>query len=113
MKIVVVGGSGFLGSHVADELSKSGHKVTIFDIKRSKWLRKDQKMQVGNILKSKKLEKIIKNNDIVFHFASIEYIFILYHVLLKCRGQKMSAFCMCRIPLRGIWVVGFKVRGNA
>ena len=31
MKITVLGGSGFIGSHVADELSKKGHKVTIFD----------------------------------------------------------------------------------
>ena len=31
MKIVITGGSGFLGSHVADELSKNGHKISIFD----------------------------------------------------------------------------------
>jgi UDP-glucose 4-epimerase len=33
MKIIVLGGSGFIGSHVADSLSKRGHKVTIFDKK--------------------------------------------------------------------------------
>ena len=31
MKITVFGGSGFLGSHVADKLSVNKHKVTIFD----------------------------------------------------------------------------------
>ena len=31
MKVTITGGSGFLGSHVADELSKRGHKVKIFD----------------------------------------------------------------------------------
>ena len=36
MKIVVLGGSGFVGSHVADELSKKGHKVKIFDKKKIK-----------------------------------------------------------------------------
>ena len=32
-KVLVVGGSGFLGSHVADELTNKGFKVTIFDQK--------------------------------------------------------------------------------
>ena len=35
-KVVVLGGSGFIGSHVADELSKKGNKVIIFDKKKLK-----------------------------------------------------------------------------
>ena len=30
MNCFVTGGSGFLGSHVADELTKNGHNVIIF-----------------------------------------------------------------------------------
>jgi len=30
MKVVVFGGSGFIGSHVADALQDRGHEVTIF-----------------------------------------------------------------------------------
>ena len=33
-KVLVVGGSGFLGSHVADELTEKGYEVTIFDQKK-------------------------------------------------------------------------------
>ena len=33
-KIVVIGGSGFMGSHTADELSNRGYQVTIFDKKK-------------------------------------------------------------------------------
>ena len=71
MKVVILGGSGFLGSHIADELSKKGHKVIIFDKKKSKWIRPDQKMCIGNILNSKELEKVIKGVDVVFHFAAL------------------------------------------
>ena len=71
MKIVVLGGSGFIGSHVADELSKKGHKVKIFDKKKSKWLRQDQKMYIGNILNTKDLERAIKDADVVFNCAAL------------------------------------------
>ena len=71
MKIVVLGGSGFVGSHVADELSKKGHKVKIFDKKKSKWLRQDQKMYTGNILNTKDLERAIKDADVVFNCAAL------------------------------------------
>ena len=71
MKVLLTGGSGFLGSHVADQLSNIGHKVTIYDKKKSNWLRTDQKMIIGNILDSSKLEKAISKSDIIFHFAAI------------------------------------------
>ena len=71
MKIVVLGGSGFIGSHVADELSKRGHKVTIFDKRKSKWLRSDQKMIIGDIFHYDVLERAIKGNQIVYNFAAL------------------------------------------
>ena len=50
MRIVVTGGSGFLGSHIADTLSDAGHQVTIFDRAPSRWLRPDQVMMTGTVL---------------------------------------------------------------
>ena len=71
MKITITGGSGFLGSHVADALSNRGHDLTIFDKKKSKWIRSDQKMYIGDILNVKDLENAIKGADAVFHFAAL------------------------------------------
>ena len=71
MKCLVTGGSGFLGSHVADELSNNNHEVIIYDKKKSRWIRKDQKMIIGDINDVRKLNSIVKKSDYVFHFAGL------------------------------------------
>ena len=71
VKITVLGGSGFIGSHVADELSKRGYQVKIFDKKKSKWLRNDQKMLIGDIFNYKALENAIIGSRIVYNFAAL------------------------------------------
>ena len=74
-KIIVFGGSGFLGSHVADELTKKGHNVTIFDINKSKYLNSNQKMIVGDILNQTSVKNAVDGADYVYHFAAIADIF--------------------------------------
>ena len=49
-KVLVVGGSGFLGSHVADELTEKGYEVTIFDQKKSTWINDNQKFIESDLL---------------------------------------------------------------
>jgi len=70
-KVLVTGGAGFLGSHVADALSDHGYEVTILDVKESPYLRNDQNMIICDILDFKKLKDIINNFDIVYHFAAL------------------------------------------
>lgn len=69
--ILVIGGSGFLGSHTADSLSKIGKKVTIIDKVSSSWLRDDQKMIVGDVMNYDFLGKSMKGIDCVYYFAGI------------------------------------------
>jgi UDP-glucose 4-epimerase len=71
MKAVVFGGSGFLGSHVADALSEAGHDVTVFDIRPSAYLRPDQQMLVGNILDPQAVAEGVQGADYVYNFAGI------------------------------------------
>ena len=68
---IVFGGSGFLGSHVADALTKSGYLVKIFDHIESIYTREDQKMIGGDILDLDKLLEILNGVDVVYHFAGI------------------------------------------
>jgi UDP-glucose 4-epimerase len=69
--ILVIGGSGFMGSHTADELSNRGYAVTILDIETSIWLRKDQKMVVADLGDLNAVQAAMHNIDVVYHFAGI------------------------------------------
>jgi len=70
-KAIVIGGSGFMGSHVSDELSRQGYSVTIFDNKPSPWLKEDQEMIVGDMLDLNALRNAFRDATYVYHFAGI------------------------------------------
>ena len=59
-RILVTGGTGFIGKHLFDRLKKEGHQVEIFDLKRGDDLRDP-----------KQVDKAIKGRDVVFHLAAI------------------------------------------
>jgi UDP-glucose 4-epimerase len=69
--ILVIGGSGFLGSHVADALSDAGYLVKIFDRQSSKWLRGNQEMIIGDMLDNDLILEHTKNCYAVYNFAAI------------------------------------------
>ncbi len=71
MRAVVFGGSGFLGSHVADALQDKGYDVRIFDRKNSPFLRPGQEMMLGDILDPGNVAEAVKGVDYVFNFAAI------------------------------------------
>ena len=49
MKIVVIGGSGFIGGHVVQALIKAKHEVAIYDLKKPSFDYKMCKFFKGNI----------------------------------------------------------------
>ena len=71
MKILIFGGSGFLGKNLANYLQKSKHKITIFDKKNIFKRNKKINFIQGNILNYKKVLKASKNQDIIYNFAGI------------------------------------------
>jgi len=70
-KVVVFGGSGFLGSHVADFLSDAGYHVVIFDLNNSQYLSSDQEIVIGDILNRDEVRKVVEGAKYVYHFAAI------------------------------------------
>ena len=72
MKCLVTGGLGFLGSHLADELIKQNHSVTILDkVSPISKLNKKIKFIKADLLNKKKTELAVRNQDIIFHYGGL------------------------------------------
>ena len=69
-RVLVIGSSGFIGSHVADTLEKQGFSVVLFDAVPSKYKSKTQEEFIGDILKPGDIEKAMEGCDVVYHFAA-------------------------------------------
>jgi len=70
-KVVVFGGSGFLGSYVADELTHRGYDVVVADIEKSQYLRKDQTFRICDILDPNNVKAVIDEAAIIYNFAGL------------------------------------------
>jgi UDP-glucose 4-epimerase len=70
-KIAVFGGSGFLGSYVADELTRRGYDVIIADINISSYVQENQNFKKINVLDMEKIKSVVKNVDIVYNFVAV------------------------------------------
>jgi UDP-glucose 4-epimerase len=71
MKVIVFGGSGFVGSHLADALTEAGHEVTIFDIQPSPYLRENQNFIQGDMLDSDSVTRVVHGQEILYNFAGL------------------------------------------
>lgn len=70
-KVIVFGGSGFLGSHVSDALSEGGYHVKIFDINASPYIRPDQEMIIGDLLDEKAVTEAVRGCRYVYNLAGL------------------------------------------
>ena len=72
MKILVVGGAGYIGGHLSDLLLRSGHDITVYDnlMFETRYL-KDINFIYGDIREKEKLLTIMKDFNIVVWLAAI------------------------------------------
>lgn len=72
-RAVVVGGNGFIGSHLVDALAATGYEVTAFDRFSSSaptYRAPDVRIQRGDFLSRSDLEAAVRGQDLVFHLLS-------------------------------------------
>ena len=77
MKVLVVGGAGYIGAHIVDLLCDQNHEVVVFDNLSSGFeenLNKKSELFVGDILNPKDLENVFNNFsfDAVIHMAALK-----------------------------------------
>ena len=75
MKILIVGGAGYIGSHVAREFLDQGHQVTVFD-NLSSGMRENLFPEAsfiqGDILDYEGLLKAMRGRDAIIHLAAFK-----------------------------------------
>lgn len=72
MKVLVTGGSGFVGSHVVDRLHARGHEPIIFDCTRSPYHAPTAvKTVVGDIADRDAAVRAVRGCDAIIHLAAV------------------------------------------
>jgi len=78
MKILITGGAGFVGSHLADKLHKEGHDITVIDdLSTGRYSNVEHlegldrfRLIIDTVLNESLMEKLISDADRIFHMAS-------------------------------------------
>jgi len=77
VRILVTGGSGFIGSHLVERLVSLGHKVTVLDLLTTGQgtnlanVKSSINFVQGSILDEKKVQSLISKSEYVFHLAAV------------------------------------------
>lgn len=76
MKILVIGGAGYIGSHTARALRRAGHDVIIFDNLSTGYesLAAGFELVKGDVLDPRTLAQVLPRVDAVMHFAARAYV---------------------------------------
>jgi len=94
MKILVTGGSGFIGSHLCRKLILSGHEISVYDnfstgrLNNLSRLIDSPKLHIieGSILDLEKCKEIVSKTEYIFHLAASVGVFnIINHPIESLR----------------------------
>jgi dTDP-L-rhamnose 4-epimerase len=80
MKVLITGGAGFIGSHLADRLLQEGYEVRLLDNlqarvhrgRRPAYLSSDAELVVGDVRDTRIVERALAGVEAVFHLAAYQ-----------------------------------------
>jgi dTDP-L-rhamnose 4-epimerase len=80
-RVLITGGAGFIGSHVADELLSRGYRVRVLDnlspqvhgdgARRPSYLHREVELVVGDVCDESAVRRALVGVDAVYHFAAM------------------------------------------
>lgn len=80
MRVLITGGAGFIGSHLADELLAAGHQVRALDsldpqvhgarASRPEYLDRRVDLRIGDVRDPRAVRRALTGVDVVYHFAA-------------------------------------------
>lgn len=87
MNILITGGAGFIGSHLAESWLKDGHSVSIIDdlstgsLDNLKRLPHQDRIEFvkGNVITSRALPGMIRKADVIYHLAAAVGVELVVH----------------------------------
>lgn len=81
MKILVIGGAGFIGSHLVDALTHLGHQVLVLDVLhpqvhrlpegRTNYMNQHARLVKGDMRDLSVIDAVLEDAEVVFHLAAL------------------------------------------
>src|SRR5689334_22818241 len=114
MRILITGGAGFIGSHLAERLIRDGHHVTVVDDLSTGCLGNLRLLQaginlslvIGSVMDAPIMRQAIRRADFVFHLAAAVGVrTVLQHTLRSIQtnvygtDSVLAAAAMRRVPV--------------
>jgi UDP-glucose 4-epimerase len=113
MKILITGGAGFVGSHLADKLHNEGHDITVIDdLSTGRYQnvahlegKERFRLIIDTVLHESLMEELIRESDRVFHMASAVGVKLIMEHPVKTietifRGTDVVLGCCARFRKR-------------
>jgi hypothetical protein len=78
-QILITGGAGFVGSHLADGLLRSGHAVRVLDVlspqvhgdRLPEYLSAEVELIAADVRNTQRIRDALRNVDVIFHLAAV------------------------------------------